>query len=146
MSAIGMGLTNGTAGVSAGNGTTASRRDSELGREQFLQLLLIQLQNQDPLNPIKDSDFTAQLAQLSSLDNFEKLNANFAEMLVLQELNQGANLIGKQIVFQRPGSSELSRGVVESVNVNDSKVQLVVGANNVEISQVRGIEPPPIGK
>jgi flagellar basal-body rod modification protein FlgD len=134
--------TLGNAGVSSTNSTTTAKKDSPMGQEQFLQLLLTQLQHQDPLDPVSNADFTAQLAQLSSLDSFQQLNSQLAEMLVLQELNQGANLIGKQVVFQQADASELGRGIVESVNVKDGKVQLIVGANTIELNQIRGIEQP----
>lgn len=137
--AVGGTSATGTSGPRSSQGSTA-----QVARDEFLRLLVTQLQHQDPLDPMKGADFTAQLAQLSALDNFEKLNSRFAEMLTLQELNQGSSLIGKQITFARAGSSNLDRGVVEAVKVVDSKVQLVVGNNLVPLDQIRGIEPPPV--
>jgi flagellar basal-body rod modification protein FlgD len=58
--------------ATAGTGTTSVVGRSELGQDAFLKLLVTQLQNQDPLDPMDDTEFIAQLAQFSSL---EKLTA-----------------------------------------------------------------------
>ena len=72
---------------------------SDLGRDQFLQLLVAQLRNQDPLEPVNNENFIAQLAQFSTLEGIENLNASFSDVLALQNLTQGANLIGRTATF-----------------------------------------------
>ena len=59
-------------------------------RDDFMQLLVTQLRNQDPLEPVAQHEFLGQLAQFSTLEGIEKLNANFEDMLKLQTLAQGA--------------------------------------------------------
>lgn len=54
--------------------TNAVESDQELGRDAFLRLLTLQLQNQDPLDPVKNEDFVAQLAQFSSLEQLTSIN------------------------------------------------------------------------
>ncbi|HDJ29118.1 MAG TPA: flagellar hook assembly protein FlgD, partial [Proteobacteria bacterium] len=58
------------------NDSTAGLSDAALGQEQFLKLLIEQLKNQDPLNPMDSTDFTAQLAQFSSLEQLFGINKN----------------------------------------------------------------------
>ena len=70
---------------------------SGIGSDQFLQLLVAQLQNQDPLDPVSDKDFINQLATLNTVQGLTDLNASFAQMLQLQQLTQGAELIGKSL-------------------------------------------------
>src|ERR1700682_5323882 len=89
---------------------------------EFLKLLVTQLQNQDPLSPISDSNFAAQLAQFSTLSGIEKLNSNFSDMLLLQELTQGANLVGKKVVYQPLGQANITTGTVDAVKVQDGKL------------------------
>lgn len=69
-----------------------------LGKEDFLKLLVAQLENQDPLEPIKDQDFIAQLAQFSSLEQLQNLDKSILSLLSLQESSINAlsvGLIGK---------------------------------------------------
>ncbi|WP_313756564.1 flagellar hook capping FlgD N-terminal domain-containing protein [Tissierella sp.] len=74
---------------------TGSKKTNDLDKDAFLRLLTTQLANQDPLNPIEDREFIAQLAQFSSLEQMQNLNKTFAdnskemnEMLKLMNLNQ----------------------------------------------------------
>lgn len=134
----------GAATNQAGSGTSSSTSGVLQGGEsQFLQLLVAQLQNQDPLNPVGGTDFTTQLAQFSTVDAINQLNTNFATQLLLQELSQGANLIGKTISYVQAGSANQLTGTVGSVQVNNGQLQLSVGQNTVTLDQVRGILPNP---
>src|SRR5439155_8521157 len=119
--------------------TTTGPSASQVSSDQFLQLLVTQLQNQDPLNPITNTDFAAQLAQFSTLEGIEKLNTNFSDLLLLQELTQGANLVGKTVVYQPVGQSNNATGTVSAVNVQDGKLQLNVGGSLIALNQIRGI-------
>jgi len=63
---------------------------NELGKDEFLKILVTQLQNQDPMSPMEDTDFIAQLAQFSSLEQMQSLNTSFT-------FGQAYNLIGKNV-------------------------------------------------
>ena len=70
----------------------------DTGRDQFLTLLIAQLQHQDPFNPMDSTEFTAQLAQFSSLEQLQNLNTNFeSSMLLSQSLHNSmaVNMIGR---------------------------------------------------
>ena len=80
-----IGATTGSAstdGTSSASGATGSQ---ELDREAFLTLLLAQLANQDPLEPIKDQAFVAQLAQFSSLEQLENISASIDTLVALNQ-------------------------------------------------------------
>ena len=84
--------------VSAGSQTT--RAPAELGKSDFLNLLIAQLQNQDPLKPLESTEFTAQLAQFTSLEQLTNINSNLQQLQHSQSLmqdNQAVDLIGKMI-------------------------------------------------
>lgn len=124
--------------VSGTTGTT-----TPFGREEFLKLLLAQVQNQNPLEPLKDADFMAQMAQFSTVEGIERLNASFQDMLVLQQLTQGANLVGRTVSYELPGASGLQRGVVDGVSVQDGRLVATIAGTNVPVELIRGIERPP---
>ncbi len=74
-----------------------------LGKDSFLKLLITQLRNQDPLNPMEDKEFIAQMAQFSTLEQMQELNKNIqasqVEMLdVLDKLNENQVLGSVQII------------------------------------------------
>ncbi|MBI4681965.1 MAG: flagellar hook assembly protein FlgD [Nitrospirae bacterium] len=71
-----------------------------LGKQDFLNLLLMQLSQQDPLNPMDNTEFTAQLSQFSSLEELANINSTLNDVLVFQQSMQNAsiaNLIGKSV-------------------------------------------------
>jgi flagellar basal-body rod modification protein FlgD len=71
-----------------------------LGKDDFLKLLVSQLQNQDPLNPMESTEFTAQLAQFSSLEQLTTMNTNLDYLLLYQtSINNGqaVNFIGNTV-------------------------------------------------
>ena len=99
-------LTNsGTTGAAT---TTPLTGGSELGKAEFLELLVAQLQNQDPLNPTDPTEFTAQLAQFSSLEQLFNVNESLAEMTQALQDNQNlerlsaVGMIGRQVEVTGP--------------------------------------------
>ena len=117
--------------------TTAS---SQVSQNQFLQLMVKQLQSQDPLNPTDSGQMLAQLAQFSTLSGMEQLNASFSDMLSLQQITQGSNLIGKEVSYT-DSSGAAATGAVQSVGVTDGKVTLSVNNTSVALSNVTGVSP-----
>ena len=91
-----------TAIDSASVGTTQAsvNASKEMDRDAFLNLLITQLQNQDPLNPTDSTEFTAQLAQFSSLEQLGNVNDNLKQLQDFQASinnSQAVSLIGKEI-------------------------------------------------
>jgi flagellar basal-body rod modification protein FlgD len=90
--------------LSAATGATAaatSTSKTTMGKDAFLTLLITQLQHQDPLNPADSTEFTAQLAQFSSLEQLNNVNENLSALKLYQaSINnaQAVSFIGKDIV------------------------------------------------
>lgn len=112
---------------------------SAIGSDQFLQLLVAQLQNQDPLDPVNDKEFISQLATLNSVQGLQDLNASFAEMLKLQQLTQGVDLIGKTINYTPTDGDDVRTGAVSAVSVQNGSFVLEVGPDRVGLSQIRSV-------
>jgi flagellar basal-body rod modification protein FlgD len=128
------------ASLNSGTAQGSPSPSNSLGQADFLKLLMAQMQHQDPMSPMSGTDFTAQLAQFSSLQGIQQLNTNISSMLLLQGLTQGANLIGKNVTYAKPASNANTQGAVSSVKVDGTgSVQLVIGGTGVALSQVRGI-------
>jgi flagellar basal-body rod modification protein FlgD len=71
---------------------------TEMDKEAFLKLLILQLQNQDPLEPLKNEQFIAQLAQFNSLEQMQNLNTTMGSLSKIQTLSDTASLVGKKVV------------------------------------------------
>jgi flagellar basal-body rod modification protein FlgD len=86
--------------VTTGSTELAAAQQPVLGKEDFLHLLITQLQNQDPLNPTDSTEFTAQLAQFSSLEQLSNVNGNLEQLQNFQAStnnSQAVSLLGKEI-------------------------------------------------
>lgn len=124
-----------------------------LGKDSFLQLLITQMRYQDPLEPAKDTEYIAQLAQFNSLEQMQNLNNKFDKMLKWSQMTQASSLIGKQIEGIIPtgkdtdndGKLDTSKvsGVVKEVKYVDGEPMLVVGKDEVRISDVTRIYEAP---
>lgn len=77
--------------TAAQSASDAARAQYEKQREQFMQVLLTQLENQNPLSPVDPSEFTGQLAQFSSLEQLLTLNENFDALKEAFEVNSNAS-------------------------------------------------------
>ncbi len=89
--------------TAAGMAATAATPENTLGQDEFLTLLVAQLQNQDPLNPTDATEFTAQLAQYSQLEQLFNLNDAMDGLSAAQTSSQkvsALSLIGKEVVVE----------------------------------------------
>jgi flagellar basal-body rod modification protein FlgD len=118
---------------------TGSTFTAQQGRDQFLTLLVTQLRHQDPFEPVKQEEFMQQLAQLSTLEGIEKLNARFEDLLRLEQLTEGANLVGRSVIYGDPSGPELHTGPVDSVFVENQQLYVMTSGSQIPIDQVRGI-------
>jgi flagellar basal-body rod modification protein FlgD len=135
-----------TAGTTAGSATSSGSATSALGGTQglgqdaFLKLLVTQLQNQSPLDPVQNQDFIAQLAQFSTLESSQAQNTSLTSLLSIEQLGQGAALVGKKITYTDPTSGQPTPGIVSAVALQGGTVLLNVGGKtNIPISNVVGI-------
>ena len=116
--------------------TTETSASDAMGKEEFLQLLVAQLKCQDPLEPLKNEDFVAQLAQFNSLEQMINLNNSFDTMLQLQSMSYASSFIGKEVAWYGE-EGELNSGTVLEVEF-DSEVPMlnVEGQVLIEPGQV----------
>ncbi|WP_111643292.1 flagellar hook assembly protein FlgD [Marinimicrobium alkaliphilum] len=102
-----------------GNKFKDERKDNELGQSAFLELMIAQLNNQDPLSPQENSEFVAQLAQFSSVEGLERLNENFdgfANSFMSSQALQASSLVGRSVSVPS-NSTQLQEGGIVSGSV-----------------------------
>jgi flagellar basal-body rod modification protein FlgD len=120
------------AGASQSSQTAAV---SAFDGDAFMELLLTQLKYQDPLNPMNDQEMMAQLVQMNTLAEIQKLNTNVEAMSQAQTLSLAASLIGK--VVQADSGGGPIQGAVATVLVNGSEVLLDLGSAVINLADVR---------
>ena len=132
------GISSGLAGLGQSNVSAPSPASSTLNQDDFLKLLTAQLKHQDPLNPVDSTNFTSQLAQFSTLSGVQQLNTSTQQMLQLQQISQGASLVGKTVRYGDTDANAV-RGNVDAVNLQSGKLLLQIGGKSVSSDQVRSI-------
>lgn len=118
-----MNVSNSTAAAASTQGMVANK---SLGKDQFLQLLVTQLRNQDPLNPMDSQAFVSQLAQFSSLEQLANANTKLESLLTFQGSIQNmlmSSFIGKDVSFS--GNSVNLTGAAEISYNNSADVHSV---------------------
>lgn len=117
MTVTGVGTTTETYG-------TAQTREikTELGKDSFLRILVTQLTNQDPLEPMKDTEFIAQMAQFSELEQMMNISEQMNNLTMLSLLSSGG-LVGRTVSFFDEAGGEASSRVL-SVRFGDGDMTL----------------------
>ena len=116
-----------------------SSLDPEQSYQQFMQLMVSQIQYQDPLNPVSQENMTAQLAQISTVSGINQLNVQFSEMLNLQTLFDGAQLIDQHVEYTSPITGEPRTGQITQARSADGQIALTVNAEQIGLSDVSAV-------
>ncbi len=106
----------------------------------YMKLLITQLQNQNPLEPLDNSEMASQLAQFSQLQQLESMNTSFAKVLAATELTYANSLLGKEVTFMpetETGGADITNGIVEQVYNNvDGEIFLRVGNHTLGLEDI----------
>jgi flagellar basal-body rod modification protein FlgD len=141
-----IGLTGyGTSSASGGTSTTIAKGSKdELGQSDFLKLMITQLSNQDPTNPVQNEDFVAQMAQFSTLTGVQELNSSFATLsqtLLQGQTLEAATLVGQEVLISA-STAELSEGQGASgaIDLTASATQVKVDIQDASGQLVRSLD------
>ncbi|HHW38884.1 MAG TPA: flagellar hook assembly protein FlgD [Bacillales bacterium] len=121
------------------NNRQAQRKapSNDLGKDEFLKILMVQLQNQDPLNPMEDKEFIAQMAQFSTLEQITNMSSSFAKFMEFQKSNVLASYvdwIGKEVDWEivTQNFDEEGNELEPTIETGTGQIETVhVGANDV---------------
>lgn len=149
---------SGVSSTSTTNTTAANQIDnplSNLGKLDFLQMLITKLKYQDPTNPIEDESFVADMAQFSSLEQMQNMNTGFGStnealqslneniigLMLMQNTTQAASLIGKTVtVTADSATGDTITGQVSVVRFVDGLPRIVVDGIEYSLSAVKEIQ------
>src|SRR5438445_10506629 len=138
-----------TAGGSPSSASGTVDKTHQLGKQDFLKVLMAQLQNQDPMKPMDDTQMIAQMAQFTALEATQSLQATMQASNNMQTVAQAGGLIGKYVQSnQADGTSIL--GAVTGVNFTTTdgvtSPTLVVNGTDVDYSSIRKVSTTPIAQ
>lgn len=114
-------------------------KSQNLGKDDFLKLLVTQLANQDPTKPMEDKEFIAQMAQFSSLEQMNNLNAEFNTVANRLASGQAVSLLGKEVTVKSPLGMET--GIVQSVTGGEFP-QLLINNKYFDYGNVEEVKEP----
>ena len=142
---------NGTSATEPISSLSSDKKNGGVGKDSFMNLLATQLKNQDPLNPSKNDEMLAQLAQFSSLEQMQNLNDNIVGLAVLQQSNalmqqltDASALMGKDVKYTNPETQTETWGKVDSVRIVDGAAVLNIGGKDVALAAIKEIGTPPV--
>jgi flagellar basal-body rod modification protein FlgD len=121
--------------------TTPTQSASDI-RMDYMKLLVTQLQNQNPLEPMTNDQMSMQLAQFSQLEQLENVNANFDQVLDSIDKNYAKELLGKEISFTPDGDDEEAlpvTGKVDQINQTENDIELLVGNYTIGLADILSV-------
>ena len=108
-----------------------------------MKLLVTQLQNQNPLEPMDNNQMASQLAQLSELQQMESMNTTFSSVLDMAQRSYASSLVGKQVAFNYTPSEgadpETLSGTVQEIQGTGSDISLIVSGYKIGLNDLLAV-------
>jgi len=118
---------------------------NDLDKESFLLLLVKQLSNQDPLDPMTNEEFVSQLAMFGTLEQEMNLNTSFEQFLSFQQLTQASTLLGKEVIClvnTSEGAVSVTGTVEQVMQINGEAIIRLSDGSEVPLSSVVSVQSP----
>ena len=110
--------------------------------DDFMKLLTTQLTTQDPMNPMKDTEFISQMANFSSLEQMRSLSKSFDSFTSDQKMAAAPSYLGRQVTITN-ATGDVT-GVVEAIKLSNGKPAVVVNGKTYETNLITSIAPAPM--
>jgi flagellar basal-body rod modification protein FlgD len=124
----------------SGAGAAPEHPGQVLGKNDFLKLMVAQLQAQNPLEPSNGTEYISELAQFSQLEQTTNIAQTSSQSAAAQQVAQAVQLIGHTVSYRDPSTGATLEGLVQSVEITSSGASLTVaGATGVEPSSITGV-------
>ncbi len=126
----------GTAGTTGTTGTTVSRTDNGMGENDFLQLMMLQLKNQDPLNPSDPTQYLSELANFSTLEQETNIAGSSQTTATEQSTAAALGLLGHTVSYT-DSSGATQSGTVQKIDFTSSGPQLTInGSTGISLADI----------
>ncbi|MBQ4470603.1 MAG: flagellar hook assembly protein FlgD [Synergistaceae bacterium] len=128
-----------TSSSSSASAVTEATNDT-LGKDAFLKLLIAELSNQDPLNPMEDREFISQMATFSSLEQMQNMNKTLDTMAEANKFS-AVSYVGKAVAFTKGEGEDAQQtvAVVRAVWFDNGKTILDTTEGEVDLEKVEGV-------
>jgi flagellar basal-body rod modification protein FlgD len=143
MATSGIGSTTGSS-TSSGSSTDQNDALRGLNLDQFLKLMITELQNQDPLNPMDNTQILQQIGEMRQIQSSTSLTDTLTAMTLGQNLTTASGMIGKSVTALTDDGKTIT-GKVDKVTVTDGVPLLHIGNSTVHLNNVKAIEGEPVG-
>ena len=127
---------NYSSGATSTTDSSKTKTNNELGKDDFLQLLVTQLQHQDPLAPMEDKEFISQMAQFTSLEQMKNMNNAV-------QITQATSFIGKQVTWADSQGTEQT-GIVTAIRIVNSEPKVMIGEESIELKKIMSVTDAPV--
>lgn len=115
---------------------------NELGKDDFLKLLITQLTHQDPLEPVSDTEFIAQMAQFSTLEQMTNVAKGVESLLSITKLN-AQSYIGKEVIYYDDNAGLYQPSSVRSALFEDGEVYLELeNGKYILLDEIKAVTTP----
>ncbi len=118
------------------NSLNGRKTSQQLGKDDFLKLLITQLTNQDPTSPMEDTQFISQMAQFSSLEQMTNMNESFNKMASMINSSQAASTLGRTVEIDIGDTT--TQGVVEATSFGTNP-QVMVNGMYYDMAKIKAI-------
>lgn len=138
------GSNNSSSSSSTGSSSTNDLRNVDM--DGFLKLLIAQMQNQDPLSPMENTEIMQQIGQIRSISATDKLTDTLDSVLMGQNLSTASSMIGKKVTALTDDAKNIT-GIVDRVSVEadadggNRKLRVVIGDKKVDLKNIREVVP-----
>ena len=116
------------------------KRGKDMGKDQFIKLLVTQVTHQDPLKPMKDKEFIAQMAQFSSLEQMTQVNENLQGMQKSNRSEASYALLGKVVKGKGEAGKEMIEGLVKEIIPGGETTWLVTDKGRIDAARVHKVK------
>jgi len=133
--AVAKGITTAQTGMAKDTGSITSP-----GTGDFLDLLISQITNQNPMEPMDNETMITQMTQMQTMETLEHLDETIATMMVYQNLMNSSNLIGKKVTVINSETGEKVTGKVEGIRIENGFPGIVIDGAVYDISLITSVE------